>query len=63
MAPQPGDGSKSQTAPWDCHPAMEANSADPGRGCLGDLNEKPSRGLGICLSVTSLSRPQAWGFA
>lgn len=62
MAPRPGAGSQSQTAPWGCHPAMEANSADPGRGCLGDRNEKPIRGPGICLPVTSLSRPQAWGF-
>lgn len=61
-APWAGAESQPQTAPGGCHPAMGANSADPGRGCLGDLNEKPIRGLGICLPVTPLSRPHAWGF-
>lgn len=62
MAPfWPGGGRQPQTAPWGCHPAMEANSVDRGRGCLGDLNEKLIRGLCICLPLTPLSRPQAGG--
>lgn len=49
MVPWPGAGSQPQSAYWGCHPPIEANSGDPGRGCLGGLDEKPIKDLSICL--------------